>query len=117
MRNFNPERESALPKVIPERIREAREARGLSSESFGELVGVSRQAVAQYETGQLGPSAEGLSSNIAITKQPSTFFCEPQKKKVRRFVRSVLAELKTNGANRALTYNAPDRVGVIPPQI
>src|SRR5215213_3440511 len=49
-------RGSALPKVIPERIREAREARGLTAEAFGDLLGMSRAAVALYETGQVGPS-------------------------------------------------------------
>lgn len=45
------ERGSALPKVIPERIKEAREGRGLTSETFGELLGVSRQAVARSRVG------------------------------------------------------------------
>ena len=74
-------RESVLPKVIPERIREAREARGFSTDIFGEMVGVSRQAVAQYETGQIGPSAEVLSRIIAVTGQPPTFFVNPRRRK------------------------------------
>ncbi len=74
-------REGVLPKVIPERIREAREARGLTAEMLGEMVGVSRQAVAQYETGQIGPSAEALSRIIAVTRQPPTFFVTPHRRK------------------------------------
>jgi Zn-dependent peptidase ImmA (M78 family)/DNA-binding XRE family transcriptional regulator len=74
-------RESGLPKVIPERIREAREGRGLTAESFADALGVSRQAVAQYEIGQNGPSAEVLSSIISTTRQPATFFVRPRRRK------------------------------------
>lgn len=65
---------SAGAKPIPERIREAREARGLSGESFAEAIGVSRQAVAQFETGQTSPGGETMSRIIAETGQPISFF-------------------------------------------
>jgi transcriptional regulator with XRE-family HTH domain len=55
-----------LPKAIPERIREAREARGLTPEEFAELLDVSRQAVAQFETGQISPSGEVMAKIIAV---------------------------------------------------
>jgi Zn-dependent peptidase ImmA (M78 family)/DNA-binding XRE family transcriptional regulator len=61
-------------KPIPERIREAREARGFSGESFAEAIGVSRQAVAQFETGQTSPGGETMSKIIAETGQPISFF-------------------------------------------
>lgn len=61
-------------KPIPERIREAREARGLSGEGLAEVIGVSRQAVAQFETGQTSPSGETMSRIIAETGQPISFF-------------------------------------------
>lgn len=61
-------------KPIPERIREAREARGLSGEGFAEAIGVSRQAVAQFETGQTTPGGETMSKIIAETGQPISFF-------------------------------------------
>jgi Zn-dependent peptidase ImmA (M78 family)/DNA-binding XRE family transcriptional regulator len=63
-----------LPKPIPERIKEAREARGFTLDSFAEALDVTRQAVAQYETGQTAPSGEVLSKIIAITAQPPVFF-------------------------------------------
>ena len=63
-----------LPKPIPERIKEAREARGFTLEGFAEAIGVTRQAIAQYETGQTTPSGEALSRIIAITAQPPSFF-------------------------------------------
>lgn len=63
-----------LPKPIPERIKEAREARGLTLEAFAEALGVSRQAVAQYETGQISPSGEVMSRIVAATEQSLPFF-------------------------------------------
>jgi Zn-dependent peptidase ImmA (M78 family)/transcriptional regulator with XRE-family HTH domain len=63
-----------LLKPIPERIKEAREARGLTLDSFAEAIGVTRQAVAQYETGQIAPGGEALSRIIAVTAQPPSFF-------------------------------------------
>jgi transcriptional regulator with XRE-family HTH domain len=65
---------SAGAKPIPERIREAREARGLSGERLAEIIGVSRQAVAQFETGQASPGGETMSKIIAETGQPISFF-------------------------------------------
>jgi Zn-dependent peptidase ImmA (M78 family)/DNA-binding XRE family transcriptional regulator len=77
----NPVRESGLPKVIPERIREAREARGYTLDVFAETLGVTKQAVAQYETGQNGPSAEVLSKIITATAQAPTYFFHPRRRK------------------------------------
>lgn len=62
------------PKLIPERIKEAREARGLTLETFADALGVTRQAVAQYESGQTTPSGEVLSRIIGETAQPLSFF-------------------------------------------
>jgi len=63
-----------LSKPIPERIKEAREARGYTLEAFALALGKSRQAVAQFETGQSSPSGETLSSIVALTQQPLAFF-------------------------------------------
>lgn len=65
---------SAGAKPIPERIKEAREARGLTGELFAEKINVSRQAVAQFETGQSSPSGETMSKIIRATGQPLSFF-------------------------------------------
>jgi len=61
-------------KLIPERIKEAREGRGFTLEAFAEALDVSRQAVAQYENGQISPSGEILSKIIVATAQPLSFF-------------------------------------------
>lgn len=61
-------------RLIPERIKEAREACGLTLELFAEAIGVSKQAIAQYENGQIAPSGETLGKIIAETRQPLSFF-------------------------------------------
>ncbi len=45
---------------LSERIKEQRKASGLSQEKVAEFVGVSRQAVTKWETGQSAPSTENL---------------------------------------------------------
>jgi Zn-dependent peptidase ImmA (M78 family)/transcriptional regulator with XRE-family HTH domain len=67
----------SLPKPIPERIREAREARGYSLDAFAEVLGISRQAAAQYEIGQIIPSSAVMSRIVALTAQPPAFFVTP----------------------------------------
>lgn len=69
------------PKIVPERIREAREARGLTAEKFAEELGVTRQAIGQYEVGQTVPSAAVMSAIIATTGQPPSFFTEPRNRR------------------------------------
>lgn len=64
----------SLARIIPERLREGREARGFTVQSLAERLGVSRQAVAQYEVGQSQPSAETLANIIEILNQPPAFF-------------------------------------------
>ena len=46
--------------TLGERIREQRKARGMSQEMVAGRLGVSRQAVAKWESGQSAPSAENL---------------------------------------------------------
>lgn len=67
-----------LPKPIPERIREAREARGLQLEVFAELLQVTKQAVSRYESGLAAPSGEIMRRIIGITGQPPSFFVMPR---------------------------------------
>lgn len=46
--------------ALDERIKTCRQSAGLSQEKLAELVGVSRQAVTKWETGQSAPSTENL---------------------------------------------------------
>lgn len=63
-----------LPKPIPDRIKEAREAAGFTLDAFAESLGKTRQAVAQFENGQTSPSSDTLSRIIELTGQPVSFF-------------------------------------------
>lgn len=63
-----------LPRIVPERIKEAREARGYTREAFAESLGITAQAVAQYEVGQHSPGPEIMGKIIALTVQPPAFF-------------------------------------------
>jgi Zn-dependent peptidase ImmA (M78 family)/DNA-binding XRE family transcriptional regulator len=63
-----------LPKLIPERIREAREASGLQPDTFAELIGVSRQALARFENGLMSPGGETMRKIISTAKLPHSFF-------------------------------------------
>jgi len=73
------------PRIIPERIREAREAAGLTDEQFAESLDVSRQFVGKLETGQAGPGGDTYSRIIAITNQPPNFFTTDRMRKLERF--------------------------------
>lgn len=64
----------ATRNLIPERFREAREARGFTTEEFAEAISVTRQTIAQYETGQISPAPEVISKIIGLTGQPPSFF-------------------------------------------
>ena len=46
--------------ALSDRIKNCRQSAGLSQEKMAELVGVSRQAVTKWETGQTSPSTENL---------------------------------------------------------
>jgi Zn-dependent peptidase ImmA (M78 family)/transcriptional regulator with XRE-family HTH domain len=90
------------PRIVPERIREAREARGYTVERFAEELGVSRQSVGQYEAGQIVPSAEVMSKIIALTQQPPAFFTEKRARSLDGFGTPFWRGLKRmNRADRA----------------
>jgi transcriptional regulator with XRE-family HTH domain len=63
-----------LQQIIPERIKEAREARGYTREAFAEALAITPQAVGQYEVGQHAPGPEVMSKIIGLTGQPPAFF-------------------------------------------
>ena len=67
----------ASPGFIGGRLREARESRGLTGTSLAQIVGVSRQAVSQYESGQSSPSPEVLGRLASTLNLPVRFFSEP----------------------------------------
>ena len=72
-------------RIVPEKIREAREATGLTDEQFAEAIGVSRGAVGHYETGLSVPRGDVFAKIIAATGQPPSFFVTPRKRLASRF--------------------------------
>ena len=65
-------------RIISARLREAREARGYSIPALAEALGVSRQAVAQFEVGQAFPGAQTISRIYELLNQPPPFFTTPR---------------------------------------
>ena len=56
------------------RLREAREARGLTGPALAELLGVSRQAISQYEIGTSTPHPELVERLAQLLNVPKPFF-------------------------------------------
>lgn len=63
--------------IIPYRINQARLSRGVSMAELAELVGVSKQAISQYETGKSIPSDAVLNRIAEFLKYSVDFFRKP----------------------------------------
>lgn len=61
-------------KIYPNKIREAREARGLSLAELSKKVGVSSQAISKYEKGEMIPSSSVVLRIVDILDFPIGFF-------------------------------------------
>ena len=66
--------------ALDERIKTCRQSAGLSQEKLAELVGVSRQAVTKWETGQSAPSTENLFRLAEILGTTVDFLLTEQEK-------------------------------------
>ncbi|MCL1995004.1 MAG: helix-turn-helix transcriptional regulator [Defluviitaleaceae bacterium] len=62
--------------IIPIRIKEARSERGYSCEVLGNKIGVSRQAISQYELGIIKPAFHTFKRLISVLNYPESFFYE-----------------------------------------
>lgn len=65
------------PGFIGDRLREAREARGISGIALADMLGVTRQAVSQYETGSATPAPDVLDRISRVLNIPERFFWRP----------------------------------------
>jgi Zn-dependent peptidase ImmA (M78 family)/transcriptional regulator with XRE-family HTH domain len=74
MSNILPLFARSTPRLIPERLREAREAKELSMADLGEAVGLTRQAISFYESGEREPEPETLMKIVGVLDQPISFF-------------------------------------------
>jgi Zn-dependent peptidase ImmA (M78 family)/transcriptional regulator with XRE-family HTH domain len=96
------------PGFIGGRLRQAREARGLTITSLAELLEVSKQAVSQYENGLGTPRAEVLAKAASVLKVPSHFFLKPliiDGNEQAVFYRSMSAATKTARARAEVRYS------------
>lgn len=86
------------PGFVGARLKEAREARGLSATALAEILGVSRQAVSQYENEQQSPRPEIMARIEQVLNLPPSFFSRPvpqKKPETRRiFYRSMNSATK-----------------------
>jgi len=58
----------------PKRIKEGRLFRGLTQENLADVVGVTKQAVSQYETGVLTPTLEVMTQIADVLEFPMQYF-------------------------------------------
>lgn len=67
----------AQKEIIPYRINQARLSRGLSTGELADLVGISKQAISQFETGKSKPLDGTLNKLASILKYSPDFFRKP----------------------------------------
>lgn len=82
---------------IPQKLKQARIARGMSIAELAEKVGVTRQAISQYELGQNNPRAEIFMRIVAVLDFPKAFFYKENTKntpKSATFFRSLASATK-----------------------
>ena len=65
-------------KIVPKKLKEARIARGLSQAELSRIIGVSSQAVSQYEQGKTSPSPVILMKIMDKLDFPIKFFCNDE---------------------------------------
>jgi transcriptional regulator with XRE-family HTH domain len=65
------------PGFVGQRLREAREARELTAVALADLIGVTRQAVSQYENGLQTPAPEVMRRITEVVRLPYHFFLAP----------------------------------------
>lgn len=64
-----------LPEPVPERLREARLARGYTTAQLAEALGVTRQAVSKFELGHMRPSGPILAKIVEVLRLPLGYLC------------------------------------------
>lgn len=70
-------------KILPEKIKEARVARGLSLAQLSKLVGVSSQAIDQYEKGGCTPSSAVMLKLVEALDFPVKFFSKTSRSELK----------------------------------
>lgn len=87
------------PGFVGERLREAREARGLTAIALAEILGITRQAVSLYESGESSPQPDMMPEIADKLSLPISFFMRPAVPKHNTnavFFRSMAAATKSD---------------------
>jgi Zn-dependent peptidase ImmA (M78 family)/DNA-binding XRE family transcriptional regulator len=89
---------SGTPLFVGERLRQAREARGVNQVVLGEMLGLTRQAISQYEQGKSTPAPTAMERMGAALGLPLHFFTKPMLESAPQqfFFRSMSAATKTS---------------------
>lgn len=69
---------------IPERLKEAREIRGYTQTELAQLLGISRQAMSQFENSMAVPSAKTLAELALVLRVPVRYFTTERPRTTRR---------------------------------
>lgn len=98
------------PGFIPERLTEAREARGLTQLALADQVGVTRASISSYESSERSPGPEVMDRIASVLGLPKAFFLRPikQKPESATFFRALRATAKVacDRADRQLGWAA-----------
>ena len=95
------------PNFVGERLKEAREARGLTGVTLAELVGVKRASISQYELGNASPKFDVLQKLATVLNVPRAFFLRPlaQPDTDSLFYRSMSAATKSDRLKASRKYS------------
>ena len=69
-----PNRAGPARRIVPGRLRNARIAKGFNQTELAGAVGVSRQAISVFESGDKGPNPETMTRIAEALEQPLSFF-------------------------------------------
>lgn len=103
--------------VIPERIRDARVYRGFTQKELAEEIGITKQAICNYEKGLNHPTNDVLVKMMEALKFPLIFFYKPTVKNVEQgevyFRSSALPAKKKEMLEQKLNYLSTEIIGFI----
>ena len=88
---------SGTPGFVGGRLTEAREARGLTAVALADLLGVSKAAISQYESGHVTPRPDIMQKMAQVLNLPPYFFSRPvqEHEAATVFYRSLSAATRT----------------------
>ncbi|MBI5970984.1 MAG: helix-turn-helix transcriptional regulator, partial [Deltaproteobacteria bacterium] len=95
------------PGFIGARLKEARESRGMAAITLADLLGVSRQAISQYENSTQSPRPEIMERIVKLLQLPHHFFRRPAMLNTEAviFYRSMSAATKTERLRAGKRYS------------